>query len=243
MKTFIVLFFFLPTFIFASETKQSQLASEFSSPVTTKAKYVFWTGASITLALTLLEDSIDDPLQYDISEDKPLGNYSHLGYLMGQMIPNAIYILGMYGNYQLTNNQQSKDRSILMTKTSLYSTVVTTALKYTVREQRPNGEGRVSFPSGHTSAAFSFASVVGAEHDLIYSIPAYVMATFIGMSRMNDNAHYLHDVTAGATIGISYGLGLYYHSKSHKESEMSSFWQVLPTDNLDGAMGIWSKLF
>jgi membrane-associated phospholipid phosphatase len=33
---------------------------------------------------------------------------------------------------------------------------------------------------------------------------------------MNDNAHYIHDVFAGATIGMGYGLGLHYLEKKQE---------------------------
>lgn len=56
--------------------------------------------------------------------------------------------------------------------------------------------------------AFSFASVIGASHDLPYGILANLYAAGVAVSRINDNRHYLHDVTAGATIGASYGIAL-----------------------------------
>ena len=34
------------------------------------------------------------------------------------------------------------------------------------------------------------------------------------ISRMNDNAHYLHDVMFGSTIGLTYGLALFYRSQN-----------------------------
>jgi membrane-associated phospholipid phosphatase len=36
----------------------------------------------------------------------------------------------------------------------------------------------------------------------IYGIPAYVAASFVGYSRVEEKAHYAHDVLAGAAIGI-----------------------------------------
>lgn len=39
---------------------------------------------------------------------------------------------------------------------------------------------------------------------------AFTLAGFVAYSRINDNAHYLHDVVGGAVIGTGYGLGLHY---------------------------------
>ena len=78
---------------------------------------------------------------------------------------------------------------------------VTYLLKYTVDERRPNG-GSQSFPSGHTSASFSAAEFMRKRYGWEYGVPAYAAASFVAYSRVEANAHYTHDVLAGAAIGI-----------------------------------------
>lgn len=85
--------------------------------------------------------------------------------------------------------------------TSLY----TTTLKSAVRRNRPDTSNRLSFPSGHTSGAFAMAAVVDAHYSSKVSVPAYVAAAAIGISRMESNKHHLSDVLAGATIGYLVG--------------------------------------
>lgn len=65
---------------------------------------------------------------------------------------------------------------------------------------------------------------------------------------MNDNAHYPHDVIAGATVGIAYGLGLYYlglkkTEKTETKTENSSQTFVVPLTELGGAAVVYSKDF
>jgi hypothetical protein len=81
------------------------------------------------------------------------------------------------------------------------SIVVTEALKYTFNETRPNGEGH-SFPSGHTSFAFTGAEFIRKEYGWWWGMPAYAVAGFVGYSRVRSREHYTHDVLAGALIGI-----------------------------------------
>ena len=78
---------------------------------------------------------------------------------------------------------------------------VTFALKYSIDEKRPNG-GSHSFPSGHASVAFSGASFLQKRYGWNYGIPAYIVALFVGYSRIESDNHYLHDVLAGAAIGV-----------------------------------------
>jgi len=119
-----------------------------------------------------------------------------------------------------------------MLKASLYSTSISTALKVTVREPRPNSSDRTSFPSGHSTAAFAFSSFVAAEHGFWpMGLAALGLSTLTGLSRINDNRHFLHDVIAGATIGTAYGLGISYLHKS-KSDEVTEIdgpsWQAFP---------------
>jgi len=132
----------------------------------------------------------------------------------------------MLGNYALTSNKQSLKRSELMAKATFYSGMVSGLLKATIREPRPyDCSVRNSFPSGHSTTAFAFSSLIVAEHGFFpYGFLATTMATITAASRINDNKHYLHDVVAGATIGTAYGLGLSYlyqndSEKSHEESK------------------------
>lgn len=59
-----------------------------------------------------------------------------------------------------------------------------------------------SFPSGHTSLAFSTATALSLKYPKWYIIaPSYVWATSVGYSRMNLGVHYPTDVIAGAVLG------------------------------------------
>ena len=86
-------------------------------------------------------------------------------------------------------------------ESGLLALALTQGLKFTVNERRPNG-GEHSFPSGHASARFSSAEFMRERYGWEVGIPAYVAASFVGYSRVEAKAHYVHDVLAGAAIGI-----------------------------------------
>ncbi len=212
---------------------------EFVSPVTTDAKYILFGGIGLALALQQWAPEFIENTQAYWSEEKPLKESSQYGDLLGQGIPNAIYAGAMYWHYSSTNELKSLSRSMTMLKASLYSAVVAHSLKMMARKPRPNNPDSLdSFPSGHTTAIFSFASVIGVEHNIYYGTGAYLLATFSAVSRMNDNRHRIDDLVAGAAIGMSYGLSLYYQKNQPTKSSQNLF-QILPTDDLSGIAVVW----
>jgi membrane-associated phospholipid phosphatase len=61
-----------------------------------------------------------------------------------------------------------------------------------------------SFPSGHTAAAFAFAT--GAGRELAWTRPPlYALAALIGYSRVHAGVHYPLDVIGGALAGVAVG--------------------------------------
>lgn len=84
----------------------------------------------------------------------------------------------------------------------------------TVR-RRPNREGlaifetrhvpmprSTSFPSGHASSGFAFATGV-AHVSPTLSAPLRAMASLVGYSRVHTGVHYPGDVLMGGFIGVS----------------------------------------
>lgn len=99
------------------------------------------------------------------------------------------------------------------TKSLALTLGATWGLKLTVDRERPNG-GSQSFPSGHTSVAFSGASFIQRRYGWKYGIPAYLAASFVGWSRVESDNHHPEDVVVGAAIGI---ISTYLFTKPYEQ--------------------------
>ncbi|MBU1437693.1 MAG: phosphatase PAP2 family protein [Gammaproteobacteria bacterium] len=101
-------------------------------------------------------------------------------------------------------------------KSLLTSKLSTEAIKHLAQQQRPNGECCDSFPSGHSTTAFTTAAFVYYRYGWKYALPAAVAAGYVGYSRVESKAHYSRDVVAGAALGIasSYFFTTPYHGVS-----------------------------
>jgi membrane-associated phospholipid phosphatase len=79
--------------------------------------------------------------------------------------------------------------------------LVSQSLKKFFPEMRPDGSDRRSFPSLHTGIAFASAATIQNRYGWKIGIPAQIVATFVGVSRVKAHKHHWHDVTVGAAIG------------------------------------------
>ena len=101
----------------------------------------------------------------------------------------------------------SKNRYQVLTADALAAVMmvsVVQGLKYSINRTRPNGHS-VSFPSGHTAAAFTGATLLAHEYahrNIWIPIAGYTVATVTGVMRVLNNRHYVSDVVVGAAIGI-----------------------------------------
>ena len=90
---------------------------------------------------------------------------------------------------------------------SLIATAGTTyLLKQLVHEERPDLSDDKSFPSGHTSISFAAAASLEKRYGWHAGAPALLVATFVGVARVEADKHYWHDVVAGAALGGAAGL-------------------------------------
>jgi undecaprenyl-diphosphatase len=92
--------------------------------------------------------------------------------------------------------------------------VTTAAIKAIAGRVRPSGTSdqylfrpfsqNDAFPSGHTTVAFALAASLSEEiHRPWATALLYAGAAGTGWSRLNDHLHWLSDVLAGATVGIT----------------------------------------
>lgn len=81
-----------------------------------------------------------------------------------------------------------------------------------------------SFPSGHATNAFAFATAVAGHYDgWVVPTIVYTLASGVAMSRVNDHVHFASDVVAGALIGHVVAKGIVArHGRKHL------VWQAVP---------------
>jgi hypothetical protein len=123
-----------------------------------------------------------------------------------QLITGAHYLTGHF-----TNDQRLKRVGVLGWESSVFTAVLTGFFKHTFGRHRPISNkgpylfkpfsGGNSFPSSHSSQAFSLATVLADEYGSPVSIISYSIASLVALSRMREDLHWASDVFTGALLG------------------------------------------
>ena len=143
---------------------------------------------------------------------------------------------------------EGKNRFVDRTALLVLSGGILTAvdgLKFITHRQRPYGNDKLSFPSGHTGAAFLTAEFMAQEFSgksEWYGVVAYTCAATTGVLRLYGRDHWFSDVVAGAGFGILSTKAAYFvypyirNALTHKDKHGRST-MIMPTYQY-GAPGV-----
>lgn len=163
---------------------------------------LFWasTGGGVAAALHPLDPTANADLSGPF-----LDKFFKPGAIMGQsytLLPVAatIYVVGRAGNHPRISHMGSD-----LIQSVLIAELMTQTIKYSVRRERPDNSNAFSFPSGHAADTMAFATALERHFNWKYYVPAYAFATYVAMSRLHDNVHFVSDVAFGSAVGIIAG--------------------------------------
>ncbi len=174
---------------------------------------------TILLGLHINAQTIDLQLLKAINQTDHKGWDKAMEYTSASVYPAMVIAPGTLLITGLVTKDKGMVHNGIKTVIALGTTIIiTTGLKYAAVRQRPYdaypydiikraSESSYSFPSGHTSAAFSLATSVTLSTKKWYAaVPCYAYAGLVGYSRMRLGVHYPSDVLAGALIGVGSSL-------------------------------------
>lgn len=117
-------------------------------------------------------------------------------------IPIGQMYLGKTLGFKSKNNYFNQSKQLFFSQ--LFTSIITHTLKRTTLVTRPDNSP-YSFPSGHTSMAFSSASTLFYEYKdthPVYASSGFLFAGTTGGLRVLNNKHWVSDVLVGAGIAI-----------------------------------------
>jgi membrane-associated phospholipid phosphatase len=165
----------------------------------------------------------DPPVAHYFRNTGAFGDFNHVfnGHTTSigpVLVPAALLVIGL-----VTKDKKMKDTALFTAESVADAEVVATVLKAATSRARPSDlsahsgfgdsfwEGKSglssgSFPSGHTIAAFSVATIISRRYGKGHRwVPwaAYGVAAAVGFSRLSLSAHFVSDVFMGGVMGYS----------------------------------------
>ncbi|MEO8233649.1 MAG: phosphatase PAP2 family protein [Ignavibacteriota bacterium] len=143
----------------------------------------------------------------------------------------GISILAFYGYGLIADNSNVRKLAVKLTEATLFASSITLITKVVVGRGRPYKQDNQyytnpftidndynSFPSGHTTLAFAYSTVMANEIDNIFwKVGWYTAAGLVGYARVYHNQHWISDVIMGAAIGYFSGEFVNNHDLNNKE--------------------------
>lgn len=157
------------------------------------------------------------------------------------------YAIGVVGTFylwgEIFKDQRAKATALdSIAASAISSGIIVNTTKYIVGRSRPTDgkgaydfhpfSGHDSFMSGHTTEAFTLASVITEHYDALWvKVVAYGLAGTVGYARLNNNRHWTSDVLTGGVVGIYVGKTVVHFNREHHRIKL----QPIVERDLQGA--------
>jgi membrane-associated phospholipid phosphatase len=156
-------------------------------------------GSVVALALSPVDRKLSDAVRGKADRLGRFGNV--VGHPLTLGVISGGLILGSLG----TDSGRFRGYAFTLSQGLIVAGSVATATKLVVRRPRPNGESKLSFPSGHAAVTFALAAVSSHYYGKQAGIPLFALASLVALSRVESGKHFPTDVVMGATVGYISG--------------------------------------
>jgi len=147
---------------------------------------------------------------------------------------SPVLIGGLYLTGRLAKDNRLAGTSLTAAKSLAVSSLIGGAVKQLAHRHRPYQDDvpshatwdgpmsdvrYTSFPSGHSTAAFSMATVFAMEYRNTIWVPvlAYSLAAGTAVSRLYDNKHWVSDIVIGSALGFVTGRFMWKQSRLNQK--------------------------
>jgi hypothetical protein len=163
--------------------------------------------------LALAAHPFDDNLNRYLADNTTADHFFKLGEVLGESptlfgAASIVYAVG-----RIKDQPRVSHVGMDLLRSLVIAEGLTQTLKYTTRRERPDHSGKNSFPSGHAADSFAFATALEQHLGWRGAIPAYAFSSYVALSRLPANRHWLSDAVFGSAVGIIAGRTVTRHGR------------------------------
>ena len=152
------------------------------------------------------------------------------GKYIGNTPEQVAFSLGTYAYGLLFDAPKAAHLGMDLLQAQILTEMLVEPTKFAVHRLRPDGSDHQSFPSGHAAVTFATATVIERHLGWRKSVLAYTIASYVAMSRLHDDKHYLSDVIFGAAVGSIAGRTVVHHA--------ADYWSFAPVSVPGGGVAL-----
>ena len=189
--------------------------------------YIAGVGGGLALAVHPWDQTFNEHLvsHYDV-----VNGIFAPGKYIGDTPVQVAFSLGTYAWGRAFSQPKVSHLGMDLIQAQLLTEMLVQPIKFAVGRERPDHSNNQSFPSGHAAVTFATATVLERHLGWRNSALAYTLASYVAMSRLHDNRHYLSDVVFGAAVGTIAGRTVVHHA--------SDYWAVAPVSVPGGGVAL-----
>ena len=174
--------------------------------------YIAGVGGGLALAVHPRDQTFNEHL---VSHYDAVNAIFAPGKYIGDTPEQVAFSLGTYMWGRAFSQPKVSHLGMDLIQAQLLTEMLVQPLKFAVGRERPDHSNHQSFPSGHAAVTFATATVIERHLGWRNSAHAYTLASYVAMSRLHDNRHYLSDVVFGAAVGTIAGRTVVHHGRDY----------------------------
>jgi hypothetical protein len=172
---------------------------------------LFWVGVGGGLALAV------HPADDNVNEAFVDSDFAHNFFAPGKYLGSLPVLLGAATATYVVGRAKDEPRvshvGMDLIQAMAISEFMTQSLKHITSRERPDQSDDTSFPSGHAADTFAFATALERHLGWKGAVPAYVLSSYVAISRLPANRHWLSDAVFGSAVGIIAGRTVTRHGR------------------------------
>ena len=172
---------------------------------------LFW--VAVGGGLALVAHPFDDNVNESLTNSDFAKSFFRPGEVIGQLPTLLTMAVTTYAVGRIGDKPKVSHLGMDLSQALAVSELLVQPVKFATQRERPDQSDKHSFPSGHAADTFAFATALERHLGWRGAVPAYIFSSYVAISRLPADRHWLSDAVFGSAVGIIAGRTVTRHGR------------------------------